>query len=63
MSSTKFVFFRVDQKNKMAALASETADKIQRNLTGSKILMSSAKLCFSGRLEWQLWYLIIILET
>ena len=57
MSSTKFVFFRADRKNKMAALASDwlrhfstsslkPLNRIQRNLIRSKILMSSTKFVF-----------------
>ena len=59
-SSSKFVFFGIDPKNNMAALASDLLrhiltfhlkplNGIQRNLTGSKILTSSTKFCFSGR--------------
>ena len=51
--------FRADRKNKMAALASDwlrhiltfplkPLNEIQRNLTGSKILMSSTKFVFFG---------------
>ena len=51
--------FRADQKNKMAALASDwlrhiltfplkPLNGIQRNLTGSKILMSSTKFVIFG---------------
>ena len=56
--------FRADRKNKMAALASDwlrhfstspvkPLNGIHWNLTGSKISMSSTKLCFSGRSEKQ----------
>ena len=71
-SSTKFVFFRADQKNKMAALTSDCLRHfstsplkplkgIQQHLTGSKILTSSTKFVFFGligKTSWLPWPLI-----
>ena len=71
-SSTKFVFFRADPKNKMAVLASDWLETfstsplkqlngIQRNLTGSKISISSNKFVFFGpigKTRWPSWPLI-----
>ena len=68
-SSTKFVFFRADRKNKMAALASDwlrhfstsplkPLNRIWRNLTGSKISTSSTKFVFFGpigKTRWPPW--------
>ena len=53
MSSTKFVFFRADRKNKMAVLASDSTslkplNGIQRKMRGNKISTSSAKFVFFG---------------
>ena len=64
--------FRADRKNKMAALASDwlrhfrllplkILNGIQRNLTGSKISMSSTKFVFfgpMGKIRWPPWLLI-----
>ena len=63
--------FWADRKNKIAALASdwlrhfdfssETADRIQQNLTGSKISTSSTKFVFFGpigKTRWPSWPLI-----
>ena len=72
MSSTKFVFFQADRKNKMAALASDWLrhsrlllwnrwNGIQGNLTGRKISTSSTKFVFFGpigKTRWPPWPLI-----
>ena len=72
MSSTKFVFFGADRKNKMAALASDWLrhyrlflwnrwTEFNKNLTGSKISKSSTKFVFFGPVEktrWPPWPLI-----
>ena len=64
--------FRADRKNKMAALASDwlrhfrllrwnPLNRIQRNLTGSKISMPSTKFVFFrliGKTKWPPWPLI-----
>ena len=64
--------FQADRKNKMAALASDwlrhfrlllwnRETGIQRNLTGSKILITSTKFVFFGligKTKWPLWPLI-----
>ena len=55
--------FRDDRKNKMAVLASDwlrhfqlkPLNGIQRNLTGSKISMSSSKFVFFGPIEKKRW--------
>ena len=71
-SSTKFVWFGLIEKNKMAALASDwlrhfrlllwnRLNGIQRNLTGSKISMSFTNFVFFGpigKIRWLTWPLI-----
>ena len=71
-SSTKFVFFPANRKNKMAALASDWLRHFQlllwnhwtefnENLTGSKISTSSTKLVFfqpTAKTRWLPWPLI-----
>ena len=67
----KVCVFRADQKNKMAALASDwlrcfrlllkALNRIQRNVTGSKILTYSTKFVFFGpirKTRWPPWSLI-----
>ena len=71
-SSTKFVFYRADRKNKMAALASDCLRhfrlllwnrwmEFNENLAGSKISTSSTKFVFLGpigKTRWPPWLLI-----